>query len=98
MRRHAGVMLPLFSGPSRRSWGIGELSDLAPLSACLAGAGFDRLMLLPLGTMTDRQSSPYAAISSMAIDPRYIALDDVPEFVAAGGRAALSSGARQAID
>ena len=27
--RHAGVLVPLFSIPSRRSWGIGELPTLS---------------------------------------------------------------------
>ena len=90
-------MLPLFSAPSRRSWGLGELPDLAPLAAWLAGAGCDRLMLLPIGTMAAGQSSPYSASSSMAIDPIYIGLGDVPEFAEAGGVEALSADARGAI-
>ena len=77
---------------------MGELPDLAPLSTWLAGAGCDRLMILPIGTVAEGQSSPYSAVSSMAIDPIYIALDDVPEFAAAGGAEALSPEARAGID
>jgi len=51
--RHAGVLLPLFSAASSTSWGIGELADIAPLSQWLRRAGFDRLMLLPIGMMAE---------------------------------------------
>ena len=96
--RHAGVMAPLFSLTSRRGWGIGEFPDLVPFSRWLASAGFDRLMLLPVGPLAGGDTSPYGATSAMAIDPLYIALDDVPEFARAGGVGALSSGARAALD
>jgi 4-alpha-glucanotransferase len=89
--RHAGVILPLFSAVSARSWGIGELADLDPLSVWLHAAGCDRLMLLPLGTMVPGGSSPYSAASAMAIDPIYIALDEVEDYTHAGGDAALSA-------
>jgi len=79
MARHAGVILPLFSTVSTSSWGLGELPDIAPLAAWLAAAGFDRLMLLPLGTMPEGESSPYSAMSAMAIDPIYIAIERVED-------------------
>ena len=47
--RHAGVNVPLFSIRSSASWGIGELADVAPFSDWMASAGFDRLLVLPLG-------------------------------------------------
>lgn len=97
MSRRAGLSLPLFSAWSSASWGIGELADLAPLSAWMHTAGFRRLMLLPLGTMADGQASPYSALSAMAIDPIYIALDRVEDFARAGGVEALSPEARQAL-
>ena len=75
MARHAGLLLPLFSLRSRIDWGIGELPAVGQFSSWLADAGFDRLMLLPIGTMTGDTSSPYSAASAMAIDPIYIALE-----------------------
>ncbi|HET9372449.1 MAG TPA: 4-alpha-glucanotransferase, partial [Vicinamibacterales bacterium] len=83
-------MLPLFSAPSSRSWGIGELPDLALLAAYARQAGFDRLLLLPIGTMAAGEASPYSAASAMAIDPLFIAWADVDDFARAGGEAALS--------
>jgi 4-alpha-glucanotransferase len=93
--RHAGLMLPLFSATSSRSWGIGELPDLVPLSSWLTSAGFDRLMILPIGVVAAGDTSPYSAQSSMAIDPHYIALTDLPDFAATGGEAAMSEAARR---
>jgi 4-alpha-glucanotransferase len=97
MARHAGIILPLFSAPSSRSWGIGEIGDLDPLSRWLSAAGFDRLMLLPIGTMSPGAWSPYSAASAMAIDPIFISVEAVEDFVRAGGRHALSVEAREAI-
>lgn len=90
MSRHAGLLVPLFSVPSSRSWGMGELPDLSTLGDWAAGAGFDRLMILPLGTVPAGETSPYSSISTMAIDPMYVAMDDVEDFARAGGRGALS--------
>lgn len=98
MSRHAGVLVPLFSAVSSRSWGMGELPDLVPFAAWLASAGFDRLMILPIGMVAAGDTSPYSAISAMAIDPNYIALDDVPDFVHAGGVDALSDEARANLE
>lgn len=96
--RHAGVNVPLFSLRSPEGWGIGELGDVAAFAAWLNDAGFDRLMLLPLGTMQYGQTSPYSAVSTLAIDPIYISLAAVPDFERAGGIARLSLQSRQALD
>jgi 4-alpha-glucanotransferase len=85
--RHAGVLVPLFSIPSRRSWGIGEIPDLVRLAVWLKSAGLDFVQLLPLNEMQEGQSSPYSALSAMAIDPIFVALDDVDDWVATGGAA-----------
>jgi 4-alpha-glucanotransferase len=77
--RHAGVLVPLFSIPSERSWGIGEIPDLVPLAAWLRAAGLGFVQLLPINEMEQGQSSPYSAMSAMAIDPIFIALRDVEE-------------------
>ena len=94
---HAGAMAPLFSLRSSKSWGIGDIADLPLFAPWLSAAGFDRLMLLPINTVGDGETSPYAAASTMAIDPIYIALRAVPDFVYAGGVDALSADARVAL-
>jgi 4-alpha-glucanotransferase len=98
MSRRRGILLPLFSAVSSRSWGIGDCGDIAPLAAWLQAAGFSDLMLLPLGTMSDGQSSPYSACSAMAIDPIYIDVDAVEDFHRAGGAEILDAAARAALD
>ena len=72
-----GVLLPLFSMPSRGSWGIGEIPDLARLARWLDAAGMDFVQMLPVNEMQDGQNSPYSALSAMAIDPIFIALPGV---------------------
>jgi 4-alpha-glucanotransferase len=96
-RRHSGLNIPLSAVRSKRSWGVGELADLKVLAAWLSLAGMDRLLLLPLGTIEDGQTSPYSAISSLSIDPIYLSLDDVIDFSAAGGADALSRDTREAL-
>src|SRR5580765_1026761 len=96
--RHAGVLVPLFSIPSRRSWGIGEIPDLTAFASWLDSAGFDFVQLLPVNEMADGQNSPYSAMSAMAIDPIYIALSDVEEFAAAGGEQSLDDADRARLD
>jgi 4-alpha-glucanotransferase len=98
MARHAGLLVPLFSVRSHASWGIGELPDLDPLAAWMSSAGFDRLMLLPLGTVTPGETSPYSAASAMAIDPIYVGVARLDDFVRAGGEAALSPEDRDALN
>jgi len=96
-RRRAGLLIPLFSCASTASWGIGEIADIPAITAWLAAAGAGVLQLLPLNEMAPGQSSPYSAISAMAIDPIYISPRAVPEFVAAGGEAALDAADRQRL-
>ncbi len=98
MARHAGLMVPLFSASSSESWGVGEFPDLVPLGSWAASAGFDRLMILPLGTLPDGITSPFSAITSMAIDPNYIALGAVEDFTRAGGLDALPADRRRDLD
>ena len=95
--RHAGALVPLFSIPSRVSWGIGEIPDLPRFARWLDEAGCDFVQLLPVNEMADGQNSPYSALSAMAIDPIYIAVGDVEEFIAAGGEVALPDADRAAL-
>ncbi len=95
--RRAGLMAPLFSVPSSRSWGIGEIGDLPAIAAWLTGAGQRVLQLLPINELPLHETSPYSAMSAMAIDPQFITLGLVDEFVEAGGEAALEPGLRSEI-
>jgi 4-alpha-glucanotransferase len=97
-RRRAGVSIPLFSFPSTGSWGIGDIGDIEPMTAWAAGAGLRVLQLLPINERAAGQSSPYSAISAMAIDPVFIRVSDVTDFAALGGEASLPSDDRARLD
>jgi 4-alpha-glucanotransferase len=96
-RRRAGLLIPLFSCACTKSWGIGDIGDVEPVTAWLAAAGLRVLQLLPLNEMAPGQQSPYSAISAMAIDPIFIRVPGVPEFEALGGEAALAPADRAAL-
>jgi 4-alpha-glucanotransferase len=95
--RRAGVLVPLFSIPTSESWGIGEIADLPAFASWVRRCGMSAVQLLPINEMAEGQSSPYSALSAMAIDPIFIAIRDLPEFVAAG-EDALSIEQRELLD
>ncbi len=92
--RQAGILLPLFSCPSARSWGIGEIGDIPAVAAWMLGAGLRLWQVLPVNEMAPGQNSPYSAISAMAIDPIYVSLERLPDFQALGGEDALDTAMR----
>ena len=98
MTRRAGVLIPLFSIPSSRSWGIGEIGDVEPIARWLEAAGQRILQLLPINEMPPGESSPYSALSAMAIDPQFITLDRVEDFTELGGEEALAMSERSRLD
>ncbi len=98
MTRRAGLLIPLFSFPSSTSWGIGDIGDVAAMSAWLSGAGQRVLQLLPINEMAAGQQSPYSALSAMAIDPIYIRLPDVVDFASLGGEQSLGADDRATLD
>ena len=97
MRRQSGVAVPLFSLVSGRSWGIGEFSDLAEFALWLGVAGQSVIQILPINEMPPIESSPYSAMTAMAIDPIYLAIPEVPDFDAIGGENALDGAERAEI-
>ncbi len=97
-RRRAGIVIPLFSIRSGEGWGIGEIADIPRFAAWARRAGFSVLQLLPVNEASGADASPYAAASAFALDPAYLSLDSCEDFVAAGGRSALSPDARARLD
>ena len=95
--RHAGILVPLFSIPSRASWGVGEIADIPKLAHWLRQGGLDFVQLLPVMEMEEGQNSPYSALSAMAIDPVFIAPAAVPELIEAGGEGVLDRADRDEL-
>src|SRR5215203_3329115 len=98
MRRRSGILVPLFSVPSSRSWGIGEIGDIPVLAEWLRTAGQRILQILPINEMPPGERSPYSALSAMAIDPQFISLGQLEDFTAAGGEAQLNPEQRRRLD
>jgi len=96
--RVAGVLIPLFSIRSESGWGLGELPDIGTLAPWLEQAGFSQLMLLPLQEVALGHTSPYSALSAFALDPVYIALDELEDFEDLGGEGTLPHEERQRLD
>ncbi|HSK10469.1 MAG TPA: 4-alpha-glucanotransferase [Vicinamibacterales bacterium] len=96
--RHGGVLVPLFSIPSRDSWGIGEIGDIPVFADWLRAGGQDLLQLLPINEMAVGQRSPYSAMTAMAIDPIFTSVRNVPEFQAIGGEPAMDAAWRGGLE
>jgi 4-alpha-glucanotransferase len=97
-QRQSGILVPLFSLTSSRSWGIGEFPDLAKFARWAAEAGQAVVQILPVGEMPPLERSPYSAMTAMAIDPIYISLPDLIDFDALGGELALEPMDLTALD
>ena len=95
--RQAGCLIPLFSIRTASGWGLGEIPDIVPFARWAAQAGFSVVQLLPTNEASRGESSPYSALSAFALDPVYVGLDALPDFLAAGGREALSPAEREEL-
>ncbi len=74
--RRAGVAVPLFSIYSRNSVGFGEISDLKLLVDWCGITGQSIIQLLPINEIGDDRA-PYNSISTFAIEPIFINLNNV---------------------
>lgn len=89
-----GVLVQLYSLLSSRSWGMGDLGDLAELAAWSGralGAGF--VQVNPLHAAVPKPSdgasdpSPYRPSSRRFPDPVHLRVEDVPEYAHLEGEA-----------
>ncbi|MCP3756063.1 4-alpha-glucanotransferase [Streptomyces sp. TBY4] len=92
--RTHGLLVQLYSLLSERSWGMGDLGDLAELARWAGrvhGAGFVQVNPLHAsvpGTPSD--PSPYRPSSRRFPDPVHLRIEDVPEYADCPDRAALA--------
>lgn len=91
-------MIPLFSLASSNSWGIGEFRDLATFAQWAGAAGQAFVQILPITELPASETSPYSALTAMAIDPIYITLPALEDFEAIGGEARLPAPDRSSLD
>ncbi|MEJ7610980.1 MAG: 4-alpha-glucanotransferase [Ferruginibacter sp.] len=72
----AGVNIPVFSLRTEHSWGTGDFTDIMVLADWASACDIKLIQLLPVNDTnasgTDKDSYPYSAISSIALDPKYI--------------------------
>lgn len=90
-----GLMTQLYAMRSEKSWGTGDLADLADAGAWAAGLGADFVLVNPLHAaqvQTPIEPSPYLPTTRRFVSPLYIRVEDVPEV------AYLSSAERQLIE
>lgn len=77
----AGIALSVFSIRSRRSCGIGEFLDLIKVIDLCKATGYQLLQLLPINDTNvyndSRDSYPYSAVSSFALHPQYLNIDEL---------------------
>ncbi|MGC5247323.1 4-alpha-glucanotransferase [Gordonia sp. DT219] len=80
-----GTALQLYSVRSSRSWGVGDLADLAEIAASTASTyGADFVQVNPLHAaqpVPPLENSPYLPVTRRFVNPLYIAVTDIPEFV-----------------
>ncbi|VAZ95443.1 4-alpha-glucanotransferase [Mycobacterium pseudokansasii] len=83
-RRAWGLATQLYSVRSRRSWGIGDLTDLAELALWSAYRhGADYVLVNPLhaaAPTTPMEPSPYLPTSRRYFNPLYLRVEAIPEF------------------
>lgn len=79
--RGAGTAIPIFSLRTPDDFGIGEFRDLRPLVDFVADSGQCIIQLLPVNDTTRKgewqDSYPYSPVSSFALHPLYIHLQDI---------------------
>jgi 4-alpha-glucanotransferase len=81
-RRGWGLATQLYSVRSKRSWGIGDFSDLADLGALSGIRGADYVLVNPLHAaepVPPVQPSPYSPSTRRFFNPLYIRVEAIPE-------------------
>jgi 4-alpha-glucanotransferase len=74
-----GTLFPLFSMRSKKDWGIGDTTSMALWFDAMKAMDLNLLQVLPINEMPPGVSCPYTALSAFALDPIYIAVEDIPE-------------------
>jgi 4-alpha-glucanotransferase len=95
LQRIAGVLVPLFSLRTTDDLGRGETRALVPMADFALAMGHRMIQLLPIDETAPGETSPYSAMSVVAIDPLYISargLDGIDAADIDAARAAAGPG------
>ncbi len=79
-----GCSLQLYGLQGLESWGVGDFGDLAGFAARIAGLGASVLGTNPLHALFPRKpelASPYSPSSRRFLNPLYIDIEAVPDFI-----------------
>jgi (1->4)-alpha-D-glucan 1-alpha-D-glucosylmutase len=91
-RRSFGLAVQLYGARSSRNWGVGDFTDLETLAGVAAERGAGVLGVNPLHALFPENASPYAPSSRLFVDPRYVDVEAIPEFLeCAEARAEVAS-------
>ena len=75
----AGIVVPVFSLRSKKSWGVGDFGDLRKMIIWAHSVGLNVLQVLPVNDTTRsggwEESYPYNSISIFALHPMYADLN-----------------------
>ena len=72
LQRTAGILIPLFSLRTTDDLGRGEMRALIPMADFALAMGHRMIQLLPIDETAPGETSPYSAMSVLAIDPLYV--------------------------
>jgi 4-alpha-glucanotransferase len=94
-RRLWGMATQLYSVRSKRSWGVGDLTDLTDLavwSAATHGAGYVLVNPLHAAAPTKpMEPSPYLPTSRRFVNPLYLRVEAIPEYADLRGRSRIGA-------
>ena len=79
-----GFNIQLYSLKSERNWGVGDFTDLSELVKIAARSGANVIGLNPLNVLNHtypEDASPYSSLSRLFMNPIYIDIENVPEFM-----------------
>lgn len=79
----AGVVIPVFSLRTRKSYGVGDFGDLKAMVEWVAKVGMRAIQILPINDTTNsytwKDSYPYNSMSIYALHPQYCDLSQLGE-------------------
>ncbi len=77
----SGINIPVFSLRTYDTWGSGDFLSVKTLVDYASSIGIKMIQLLPvndtIASYTDRDSYPYSAISSFALNPLYLNVEEL---------------------